>query len=115
VVHHGEEQQLISQGKKARVSAPWKLKASASQENGFPMDDNTLEEEIQKAYDSLPKVEFEGHTGQIQDVLKAIAGEKELLIDGIEGRRTLEFITAIYQSASQGQTVKLPLTEESPF
>ncbi|MBW7458434.1 Gfo/Idh/MocA family oxidoreductase, partial [Paenibacillus sepulcri] len=36
VVHHGQEQQLIFQTEKARVSAPWKLYASLSKENGFP-------------------------------------------------------------------------------
>ncbi|MBU9721563.1 MULTISPECIES: Gfo/Idh/MocA family protein [Bacillaceae] len=115
VVHHGEEQQLIFQGKKARVSAPWKLKASSAQENGFPVEDLSLEKEIQSAYDALPEVEFEGHTGQIHDFLQAIEGNKELLVDGMQGRKTLELITAIYQSASLGEKVKLPLTEESPF
>ncbi|KAA2278398.1 gfo/Idh/MocA family oxidoreductase, partial [Clostridioides difficile] len=34
VVHHGEEQQLIFQGKEARVSAPWKVVASTARNNG---------------------------------------------------------------------------------
>ncbi|GAA4060852.1 Gfo/Idh/MocA family oxidoreductase [Amphibacillus indicireducens] len=115
VIHHGEEQQLIFQGKNARVSAPWKVAASKSMENGFPEKDTELEERIQKAYDALPEVEYEGHTGQIHDVLLALAGEKDLLIDGQQGRQTLELITAIYQSASTKDTVTLPLTDSSPF
>ncbi|WEG11107.1 Gfo/Idh/MocA family oxidoreductase [Pullulanibacillus sp. KACC 23026] len=115
VVHHGEEQQLIFQGKKARVSVPWKVKASTSQENGFPKPNPELEEELQKVYESQPDLEFQGHAGQIQDVLSAIRGDKQILVDGKEGRETLELITAIFQSASLKQTVNLPLDESSPF
>lgn len=115
VVHHGEEQQLIFQGKNARVSVPWKVKASKSKSNGFPEKDEELEVELQNAYEQLTNLEFEGHTAQVDDVLSAIEGKKEVLVDGKEGRKTLEMITAIYQSASTGQTVKLPLDEDSPF
>lgn len=115
VVHHGQEQQLIFQGTKARVSVPWKLKASKSRANGFPEDDQTLEEQIQKLYDEQPDLQYTAHTGQINDVLLAIEGKKEVLVDGVEGRQTLELITAIYQSASLGETVQLPLKEASPF
>lgn len=115
VVHHGEEQQLIFQGKKARVSVPWKVKASRSKENGFPEADHELAAKLQKAYDEQPDVEFEGHQGQIHDVLSAIEGKKKVLVDGEQGRETLELITAIYQSANLGETVKLPLSVDSPF
>jgi predicted dehydrogenase len=115
VVHHGEEQQLIFQGKNARVSAPWKLKASKSKQNGFPEQDQELEMQIQEVYDVQPEVQYEGHAGQINDVMLAIEGEKEVLVDGIQGRQTLELITAIYQASSFGESVKLPLNEESPF
>lgn len=115
VIHHGEEQQLIFQGKNARVSVPWKLKASKSKQNGFPEEDLDLEEKIQQVYDEQQELQFEGHAGQIYDVLQAVQGKKDVLVDGIQGRQTLEFITAIYQSASLGKTVKLPLKEDSPF
>ncbi|CAM3904180.1 Gfo/Idh/MocA family protein [Lederbergia lenta] len=115
VIHHGEEQQLIFQGKNARVSAPWKVKASKSKENGFPIEDNDLGAKIQQVYEDLPEVQFEGHTGQIDDVLTAIENNQEVLITGKQGKQTLELITAIYQSASLGCTVKLPLKSDSPF
>jgi UDP-N-acetyl-2-amino-2-deoxyglucuronate dehydrogenase len=115
VVHHGQEQQLIFQGKNARISSPWKLKASKSKENGFPVEDTQLEEKIQRAYDVLPDIPYEGHPGQIHNVLTAIEDNSEVLIDGNQGRKTLELITAIYESASFGKTVKLPLNEDSPF
>lgn len=115
VVHHGEEQQLIFQGKNARISVPWKLTASKSKENGFPKDDKKLEAEIQQIYDEQSDIPHQGHAGQIHDVLSAIIGKHDVLIDGIQGKRTMELITAIYQSASLGKTVKLPLAEDSPF
>lgn len=115
VIHHGEEQQLIFQGEKARVSVPWKVKASIAKENGFPEENKELERELEEIYQKQPDLKYEGHTGQIEDVLSAVEGKKEVLVDGKEGRETLELITAIYQSASTGRTVKLPLTEKSPF
>ncbi|MFS0638787.1 Gfo/Idh/MocA family oxidoreductase [Mesobacillus foraminis] len=115
VVHHGEEQQLIFQGKKARVSVPWKVAASKSKQNGFPEKDSALELELQNVYESQPELKHEGHAGQIHDVLLSVEGEKDLLVDGIQGRRTLELITAIFQSASFGETVRLPLKPDSPF
>jgi len=115
VVHHGQEQQLIFQGKHARVSAPWKLAASVSQSNGFPRKDEELEARIQQVYDEYADLTHEGHRGQIQDVLAAIEQNGSVLVDGMQGRQTLELITAIYQAASTGQTVKLPLGPDSPF
>jgi len=116
VVHHGEEQQLIFQGEKARISAPWKVTASNSKANGFPEPNSELEVQLQALYDGLPEVAYEGHTGQIDNVLSAIeTGAPVLLIDGISGRQTLELITAIYKSASTGEKVKLPLGGNDPF
>ncbi|MCR8657001.1 Gfo/Idh/MocA family protein [Paenibacillus endoradicis] len=115
VVHHGEEQQLIIQGTDARVSVPWKVKASISTPNGFPETNNELEAELHKLYESLPEVHYEGHAGQIDNMLSAIEGASELLIDGMSGRQTLELITAIYKSASTGVLVQLPLQPNDPF
>jgi UDP-N-acetyl-2-amino-2-deoxyglucuronate dehydrogenase len=115
VVHHGQNQQIIFQGKNARVSVPWEIKASKSQENGFPENDPELEERIQNLYEDLPEVTHQGHIGQIDDVLTSIEKEKNVLIDGYQGRNTLEIITAIYKSASIGEKVKLPLSLEDPF
>jgi UDP-N-acetyl-2-amino-2-deoxyglucuronate dehydrogenase len=115
VVHHGEEQQLIFQGKKARISAPWKVYASKSKSNGFPERDVELEEEIQKFYDSLPEVVHTAHEGQIDNVLSAIENNGEPFIKGIDGRKTIETITAIYKAGSTEQPVKLPISKDDPF
>lgn len=121
VVHHGEEQQLIFQGKAARVSAPWKLKASNAKPNGFPEDNEFLEKQIQHLHDSLPELAHEGyighigHIGQIDNVLQAIESGEPVLIDGFSGRGTLELILGIYKSASTGEKVIFPLAPDDPF
>ena len=48
----------------------------------------------------------EGHDGQIANFLAAIEGREPLLVDGEQGRATLELITAIYQSGHLGQPVR---------
>jgi UDP-N-acetyl-2-amino-2-deoxyglucuronate dehydrogenase len=115
LVHHGEAQQLVFQGEHARVSVPWQVLATDQRENGFPMENPTLAAQLQADYDRLPAVTEEGHDGQIHNFLEAIAGREQLLVDGREGRKTLELITAIYQSGHLGKAVTLPLRPEDPF
>jgi predicted dehydrogenase len=43
------------------------------------------------------------------NVIAAIEGKEKLVVDGLEGCRSVEIILAIYKSAESGQTVKLPL------
>ncbi|WP_319560676.1 Gfo/Idh/MocA family oxidoreductase [Marispirochaeta sp.] len=116
VVHHGEEQELIFQGKNARVSAPWKVCASSAKQNGFPVKNDDLQQRIKGYYATLPRIEFAvPHQGQINDVLQAIEDGKDPLIRGEDGKNTLELITAIYKSAITGEKVTLPLAKEDPF
>jgi predicted dehydrogenase len=115
VVHHGEEQQIVFQGKQARISAPWKVYASTSKSNGFPERNENLEQELQKYYESLPETKYDGHTAQIDDVLNYFETGKQVLIPGQDGKKALELITAIYKSATIKQPVKLPLSKEDPF
>ena len=54
-----------------------------------------------------------GHTEMFKDTLRAIkSGKKSPLIDGHEGRRSVEVILAIYKSAITGRSVKLPLKSD---
>lgn len=115
LVHHGEEQQIVFQGERGMVKIPWKVRASVPMENGFPESNPELEAEINAQYENLPPVKYTGHTGQIDNVLGAIEGEQVLLIDGREGRKTLELVMAIYQSGATGLKVTLPLTSADPF
>jgi UDP-N-acetyl-2-amino-2-deoxyglucuronate dehydrogenase len=115
VVHHGEEQQVVFQGKNARISAPWKVYASTAKSNGFPERNVSLEEEIEKYYESLPETKYEGHAAQIDDVLNYFETGKKVLVSGEDGKKSLELITAIYKSAASRRPVKLPLSKEDPF
>ena len=115
LVHHGEEQQLVFQGQRAQVAVPWQVKASRQRENGFPDENPAVEAEIQAFWERLPALKHEGHDGQIANVLSAIEGRESLLVDGFEGRKTLELITAIYQSSHLGGKASLPLGPGDPF
>jgi predicted dehydrogenase len=52
-----------------------------------------------------------GHRDQLADFLAAIGWKRPLRVGGREGRKSVEIIRAIYQSARTGQVVKLPLIE----
>lgn len=114
VVHHGEEQQLIFQCDKARISVPFAVYASTSRPNGFPIRNEELEKEISDYNDSLEPCRYEGHTGQIENILTAMETGGKPAITGRDGRRTIELITAIYKSGATHQTVKLPITADDP-
>jgi len=53
-----------------------------------------------------------GHALLFKDALKAIQTGGEPLINGPEGRRSVEIILAIYKSASTGRAVPLPLKSD---
>lgn len=115
LVHHGENQRLVFQCERASISVPWQVQASTPQDNGFPIVNSALEEEINQFYNQLPGVKYEGHEGQIANVLAALEGDEELFIDGVAGRRTMELVAAIFQSGTTGERVKLPMTPVDTF
>ena len=53
-----------------------------------------------------------GHTKQFKDVFRAIKKGTSPLIDGHEGRRSVEIILAVYASAQRGRPVDLPLRRD---
>lgn len=117
VVHHGEEQGIVLQCADAKISAPWDVKAELSRPNGFPVDGGNKElvGKIEEFYGSIPDLVYEGHTGQIEDVLNAIEKGTKPLITGVDGRMTIELITAIYKAGCKKEIVKLPLSKDDDF
>ena len=115
VVHHGEEQQLVFQCEKAKLAAPFSCYASLSMGNGFPQRNEALEKEIADFAAALPTIRYEGHTGQLENVLTALEQDAPVAIGGEDGRRTIELITAVYKAGATGQTVTLPLAKDDPF
>ena len=115
LVDHGEEQELVFQTERARISVPWRVKASLPRENAFPREDPDTERELQALYDSLPPIPYEGHPGQIDNIIQAIEGKALLLGDGKEGRATLELIMGIYKAAATRTPVRFPLEKNDPI
>jgi predicted dehydrogenase len=60
-------------------------------------------------------INFTGHAKLFANMIAAIDGREELLVDGYEGRRSVEIILGIYKAAESGQTVKLPLEKDPLF
>ena len=117
VIHHGEEQQIVFQCEKARVSSPWRVSANIAHPNGFPTDDQNEEliDKLNNFYESLPKQGHTLHEGQIDNVLAAIETGKKPLIGSEDGRRTIELITAIYKAGTEQRPVELPIKKDDPF
>lgn len=57
-------------------------------------------------------ISHEGHRAQLADFVEAIEQNKPAKVDGIDGRKSVEIILAIYQAAWTKQTVKLPLASD---
>lgn len=115
VVHHGENQSLVFQCEKAKIAAPFDVFASESMPNGFPERNEALEKEIAEFTEKLPKLKWEGHTGQLENVLTALETDCPVAIGGEDGRKTIELICAIYKSGSEKKTVTLPIQKDDPF
>jgi predicted dehydrogenase len=49
----------------------------------------------------------EGHRRQIEDMMRAVIEDRAPMIDGREGRKSLEVVIALYESAVSGRVVKL--------
>jgi UDP-N-acetyl-2-amino-2-deoxyglucuronate dehydrogenase len=57
-----------------------------------------------------PDVYGFGHHEYYRDVFDAIAKDGPPFVDGLEGRKSLEVITAIYESIESGREVRFPFT-----
>lgn len=115
VVHHAEEKEMVFQCEKARIAAPFSVYASVPLPNGFPKRNEALEEAITAFMQKLPPLPYEGHVGQLDDVMTAIEHHTSPAIGGEDGRRTIELITAVYKAGATRQTVTLPIEQDDPF
>jgi predicted dehydrogenase len=117
VVHHGEEQEIVVQGRDARISQPWRVSAETSSPNGFPEPDGNTA--LVRALDDLAAahrpIPHRLHAGQIGDVLAAITEGREPAITATDGRAAVELVTAIYQAGIEGRTATLPLAADDPY
>ena len=117
VVHHGEEQAIVVQGARARVSQPWSAAADVQLPDGFrqPGGDAALVSELDDFVENLPALRHRLHAGQIDDVLDAIAQNRAPAVDGRAGRDAIELVTAIYKASIERRTVDLPISNDDPY
>ena len=71
-------------------------------------DEETVKKECSE---NPPNVYGFGHAKLYKNMIHAIEGKEELIVDGEAGKRALELVLAIYKSAAEGKPVKLPLKE----
>ena len=57
-------------------------------------------------------ISFTGHMEQLRDFITAIQKRRAPMVDGKEGRKSVEIILAIYKSAWSGRAVQLPLKSD---
>lgn len=67
------------------------------------------EDVIAEFGETPPNVYGFGHTPLYADVIDAIQCDREPYVNGEAGRRALELVLAIYKSAAEGKSVRLPL------
>jgi UDP-N-acetyl-2-amino-2-deoxyglucuronate dehydrogenase len=65
------------------------------------------EEILEKSSQNPPNVYGFGHKAYLEHVVKCINEGSPALVDGLEGRKSLELITAIYESIATGKEVPL--------
>lgn len=115
LLHHGEQQNLILDGTKGTVEIPHKIAVSRQLDNGYPTADEEACRSLCEAYEALPDLQYTEHFGQLEDIVRAVEEGRDPLVTGEDGRRTMEFIAAVYQSAFLGEAVHFPLTKKDPF
>jgi len=65
------------------------------------------EEVLQKFRQNPPDVYGFGHIEYLTDVVKSVLDRKASLVEGLEGRKSLELVSAIYESIETGREVFL--------
>ncbi|MDO4324556.1 MAG: Gfo/Idh/MocA family oxidoreductase [bacterium] len=115
LLHHGEEQKVMIDAKEGTIEIPHKIAVSRQLDNGYPEKDEEKCAFLEAKFEQMETCAYYGHDGQIDDMLTAIEKDREPLVTGEVGRKTIEFITGAYQSAFTGKTVTFPMTEKDLF
>ena len=69
------------------------------------------EEVKSRFHENPPNVYGYGHTPLYADVINAIRQDRQPYVNAMDGKRALELVLAIYKSAAEGGSVKMPLKE----
>lgn len=95
----GEKGTVKAGGESVNIIEEWKF-------SDYFGDEERVKQECSE---NPPNVYGFGHSKLYRNVIAAIKGEEELVVDAEAGKRALELVLAIYKSAAEGQPVKLPL------
>ncbi|WP_291270412.1 Gfo/Idh/MocA family oxidoreductase [Geothrix sp.] len=76
-------------------------------------DPTPEDEAAQKAITNPPNVYGFGHQPFYEDMLDCLASGRRSMLDGLEGRKSLEIINALYESAATGEEVHLRYVPQS--
>ena len=79
----------------------------------FIEEEESDKEVVDKYKVNPPDVYGFGHTEYLNNVVAAIKSNKSALVQGLEGRKSLELITAIYESVETGKEVKVRFSPEN--
>lgn len=97
----GEKGTIKAGGEAVNIIEEWKF-------SDYFGDEERVKKECSE---NPPNIYGFGHTKLYKNVINAIEGKEELLVDGEAGKKALELVLAIYKSAAEGKPVKLPLEE----
>jgi predicted dehydrogenase len=70
-------------------------------------DKQPLDDEIFQTFGKNPSENAYNHGEYLRDVIASVQTKKAALVDGLEGRRSLELITALYESIETNTDVQL--------
>jgi len=115
LLRHGEGQRLVVDGVEGSIEIPHRISVSRQLDNGYPEADEARRLDLERLYAGLPDTGAVAHDGQVEDMIRAIETGGEPLVNGRDGRRTIEFVSAVYQSAFTGAPVTLPMSARDPF
>ena len=94
---HGEKGSIILEGGNIRE---WKVE-------GCNEADYVDEEKVVYGATNSPAISHVNHKAQLQDVINAILGDREPLVNGEEGLKTLQIVLGIYESSEKKRRVDL--------
>lgn len=100
---HGEKGSVVLEGDRIAL---WKLQDVAEPAD-LPQKEGVLDTSFSPTAGFSP----EYHRRQIQDFLEALRDQRLPLVDGVEGRKALEIVRAIYLSSQNGARVFFPVQE----
>ncbi len=95
----GQKGTVKAGGKSVNIIEEWKFEDNQEDEEKVKIENSEMPENVYGF----------GHNPLYADVINAIKTNTKPLVDGEAGKRALELVLAIYKSAAEGRSVKLPL------